>query len=88
MAVAYDKVDTLDKLEALESASLLLDERLSLKDHTRQIGLPLAIGEKGLDAKDFYSKVNPIYYVNFVRKSHQALSTTNQWMHVGMFMLS
>ena len=70
----FDKVEntTLQKLEALESASLLLDERLFLKDDTRQSGLSLAIGQKGSGAKRFYSKVSTIHLFNASPSKTQA----------------
>ena len=67
----FDKVEnnTLQKLEALESASLLLDERLSLKDDTRQTGLSLAIGQKSSGAEKFYTKVSSIqpFYLLYIK---------------------
>ena len=54
------QINTLQKLEELESASLVLDARLSLKDATRKTGLAFSIGEKSSDAKKLFTKVNPI----------------------------
>ena len=61
----FEKVDNNDtdqKLQALESITQLLDQRLPFRDNMRQVGLSQAIGQKGKDAKEFYTKVTFHYY--------------------------
>ena len=62
----FDKVynnDTDQKLQALESITQLLDQRLPFRDNMRQIGLSQAISQKGKDATEYYARVTFLFLV-------------------------
>ena len=58
--MAFDKIkndESIQKLLSLQSILPLLDQRLPLKEGTRQTALRQAIEQKSKDAKDYYTEV-------------------------------